>query len=92
MFGIGHRKRRLRCCGVMALVCMLPALTGCLDSAVFKRFRQGFAPGFAEGFSDAFENPEAFLDGVLRAGGAIFEGLGAAIEPRTSPTSGSSTR
>ena len=59
------------------------AQAGCLDSELAKRFREGYAPGAIEGLVAAAANPwdEA---GIRQALGALAEGVGSVINPRTS--------
>jgi hypothetical protein len=65
---------------------LLTSLT-CWDSDIAKRFREGYGPGFVEGFSTFLTDPENAEAGLQQAGAAVFEGLGAVLNPRT----GSST-
>ena len=59
----------------------------CLDSDIAKRFREGYAPGLVEGLSTFITDPANAEAGLQQTGAALFEGLGAILEPRT----GSST-
>lgn len=59
----------------------------CLDSDLAKRFREGYAPGLVEGLSTFITDPTNAEAGLQQTGAALFEGLGAILQPRT----GSST-
>lgn len=59
----------------------------CLDSDIGKRFREGYAPGLVEGLSTFITDPTNAEAGLQQTGAALFEGLGAILQPRT----GSST-
>jgi len=57
---------------------------GCLDSDLFKEFRQSAADDFASGFSTLILDPYSSGEAGLReAATGFFEGIGAIIEPRT---------
>ncbi|MBX3393980.1 MAG: hypothetical protein KF841_01295 [Phycisphaerae bacterium] len=81
--------RKLKISAIATLVGGVPVLNGCLDSDVFKRFREAYEPGFVEGLSMAIENPAQSQLGFRRLGQALFEGLGAIIDPRTPSSAGS---
>ena len=55
----------------------------CLDSDIVKRFREGYAPGFVEGFSTFLTDPENAEAGLQQSAAALFEGVGAILQPRT---------
>lgn len=55
----------------------------CLDSDIAKRFREGYAPGLVEGLSTFITDPANAEAGLQQTGAALFEGLGAILQPRT---------
>jgi len=79
-----------------AILCVLlssgPYLFGgCLDDAMFKRFRDAYAPGFAEGLSTAFAEPGQAEEGLRQMGTALAEALGALMQTRTPESEGGSS-
>jgi hypothetical protein len=67
------------------------AYESCLTNDVAQRFRAGYAPGFVEGLTQAVSKPGDWEAGLRRSWAAIFEGLGALIQPqpKSASTSGS---
>lgn len=63
--------------------------TNCLDSDILKRFRTAYEPGLVSGLSAALEDSENAETGLREAAAALLDGLGAALQPRTSASSGS---
>ena len=55
----------------------------CLDSDIAKRFREGYTPGLVDGLSTFITDPENAEAGLQQTGAALFEGLGAILQPRT---------
>lgn len=74
---------------VAALIGTAPVLNGCFDTDAFKRFREAYGPGFVEGLSMAVENPAQSQLGFRRLAQALFEGVGAVIDPRSPSSAGS---
>lgn len=87
--------RRVRRLPIFALLCgglLNGILGGCLDSDLLRRFRDGYAPGFVEGFTTAVLTPGDWEVGLRRTWAALFEGLGAIIQPLSNGSSGGNTR
>jgi hypothetical protein len=84
------RPRSMRRIGALAVLMAgtLP-VTSCFDSEIARRFRGAYAPGFMEGVSSAITDPANAETGLRQAWAALYDGLGAIIEPRTPATSGS---
>ena len=64
--------------------------TNCMDSGIMKRFRTAYEPGLVQGLSAALGDPANSETGLRQAAGALLDGLGAVIQPRTPASSGSS--
>ena len=83
--------RRIRLTLATGLLGCVSMFGGCWDSDIAKRFREAYGPGLVEGLSDAITNPAQSQLGFRRTATALFEGLGAIIQPRTSAGSGGSS-
>jgi hypothetical protein len=85
-----HFRRRFRKASLFVVCATVTSLFGveaCLDSAIALRFREAYAPGFVDGASQALANPDTPEDGIRTAFAALFEGLGAIIQPRAEGSS-----
>jgi hypothetical protein len=62
---------------------------GCfLQSEIVKRFREGYEPGLVSGVTTAITDPDNAEDGVRQAIAAVFDGLGAVIQPKSPSVGG----
>ena len=79
-------------CRFRALIILLAGtlpVTSCFDSEIARRFRSAYAPGLVEGVSSAITDPQNAETGLRQAWAALYDGLGAIIEPRTPATTNS---
>ncbi len=84
-----HRKIKLLCATALTATVFSG---GCLDSDIAKRFRQAYVPGLTEGLKMAVLQPGDAEAGLRRAWAALNEGIAAAFQLRTPPTTGSNSR
>ncbi|HKQ48117.1 MAG TPA: hypothetical protein VJZ71_08620 [Phycisphaerae bacterium] len=75
--------RRLRKSLGIAASGFLLSGPACMDSDIAKRFREGYAPGLVEGLSTFITDPANAEAGLQQTGAALFEGIGAILQPRT---------
>lgn len=83
------RKRRAAAITITAMV-VGSTCEGCFNSDLAKRFREAYAPGLAEGLATAVATPGAGETGLRQAWAALFEGLGAILNVKSSTTSSAS--
>src|SRR5262245_24428931 len=79
-----HRSiRRIRSFLACALTASLMVAPSCLNSDISKRFRESYGPGLVDGLSTFITDPANAEAGLQQTGAALFEGIGAIIQPRT---------
>lgn len=79
-----QRTRRFLAYASTATLLIAPS---CFSSDIAKRFREGYGPAAVQGLSTYLTDPENAEAGLQQAGAALFDGIGAILQPRT----GSST-
>lgn len=76
-------RRCLKVILITGAVGVLPIGNGCFDSSIVKRFREAYEPGLVAGLSAAVTDPANSQIGFRQTATALFEALGAIIQPRT---------
>ncbi len=59
----------------------------CFDSDIGRRFREAYGPGLVDGLSTVITDPTNAEVGLRQTGAALFDGLGAILQPRTGSSS-----
>lgn len=78
-----NRNRRIHLSLMISLCASALLSTGCLDSDIAKRFREALRPDLVAGLSAALTDPFNAEIGLRQAGTAVFQAVGAVIQPRT---------
>lgn len=75
--------RRMSRIAVFAVSSYWLVAPSCLNSDIAKRFRESYGPGVTAGLTSAITDPDNAEDGLRQTGAALFEGIGAILQPRS---------